>query len=63
MRAAHKTSFVLPNDLNKLDDARLKASLYNSAVAIAGPGNVKGVVIVSETPQHFLRAPNQPPPH
>jgi hypothetical protein len=63
VRAAHKTPFVLPNDLNRLDDAKLKAALYRAAVAIAGPGNVQSIVIVSETPQHFLRAPNQPPPH
>jgi hypothetical protein len=54
VRDAHRTPFVLKNDYNHLDDARLKAALYRDACAIVGRANVAGVQIVSETPQHWL---------
>ena len=54
VRDAHRTPFVLKNDYNHLDDARLKAALYRDACAIVGRANVAGVQIVNETPQHWL---------
>src|SRR5579871_5690410 len=52
VRAGHRTPFVRPGDYNHLDDARLKATLFDLASAIAGPGNVQSVTILSETAQH-----------
>jgi hypothetical protein len=54
VRDAHRTPFVLKNDYNHLDDARLKAALYRDACAIVGRANVAGIQIVNETPQHWL---------
>jgi hypothetical protein len=59
VRAAHRTPFVLRNDPNHLDDAKLKAAMYREAVALVGPGKIQGVVILSETPQHRRSAPRQ----
>jgi hypothetical protein len=58
VRDAHRTPFVLRNDYNHLDDARLKAALYRDACAIIGRGNVAGVQVVNEIPQHWLAAPH-----
>jgi len=57
VRAAHRTPFVRPGDLNHIDQAKLKAALYREATAIAGPGKIAGVVVLSETPQHFRAKP------
>jgi hypothetical protein len=58
VRDAHRTPFVLPHDFNKIDEAKLRATLYRDAVAIAGPGNISGIQVVSQTPQHFVRQPS-----
>jgi hypothetical protein len=62
VRAAYRTPFLLKGDYNHIDEARLKAALWRDAAAIAGPGNVRGVAVVSQTAQHFIRQP-QPTPH
>jgi hypothetical protein len=62
VRAAYRTPFLLKGDYNHVDEARLKASLWRDATAIAGPGNVRGVAVVSQTAQHFVRQP-QPIAH
>lgn len=56
VRAAHRTPFMLRNDYNHLDDAKLKAALYRDACAIVGRANVAGVQVVNEIPQHWLPA-------
>ncbi|HLI66577.1 MAG TPA: hypothetical protein VKU90_09445 [Caulobacteraceae bacterium] len=61
VRAAYRTPFLVPNDYNKIDEGKLKAALFQAAVAIAGQGAIRGVAVMSETPQHFVRAPNEPP--
>jgi hypothetical protein len=61
VRAAYRTPFLLKGDFNKIDEAKLKAALYRDATAIAGPGNVSGVVVVSQTAQHFVRQPQAAP--
>ncbi len=55
VRAAYRTPFLLKGDFNKIDEAKLKAALYRDATTIAGPGNVSGVAVVSQTAQHFVR--------
>jgi len=54
VRAGHRTPFVVKGDLNRIDEAKLSASLQRDAVAIIGPGLVKNVQVVSQTPQHRL---------
>ncbi len=61
VRAAYRTPFMLKGDFNHIDEAKLKAALYRDATAIAGPGNVRGVEVVSQTAQHFLRQPQAAP--
>ncbi len=61
VRAAYRTPFLLKGDFNKIDDAKLKAALFRDASAIAGPGNVRGVAVVSQTAQHFVRQPQAAP--
>jgi hypothetical protein len=58
VRAAYRTPFLLNGDYNHIDEAKLKAALYRDAVVIAGPGNVRGIEVVSQTAQHFVRQPH-----
>ncbi|HEY2708607.1 MAG TPA: hypothetical protein VGI95_11200 [Caulobacteraceae bacterium] len=46
VRLGHRTPFTLASDYTKLDEARMKASLYQAAVAITGPGAVASVEIM-----------------
>jgi hypothetical protein len=62
VRAAYRTPFLLKGDYNHIDEAKLKAALWRDATAIAGPGNVRGVAVVSQTAQHFIRQ-SQPAAH
>ena len=56
VRAGHRTPFVVKGDYNRLDEARLRAAMQREAGAIIGPGAVKDVQVVSQTPQHRLAA-------
>jgi hypothetical protein len=56
VRAAHRTPFNKPGDLNHVDEARLMASLARDANVICGPGVVKDIKIVSQTPKTWLPA-------
>ena len=57
VRAAHRTPFTLAGDYTKIDEARLKASVMRDAATLAGPGAVRGVVIVNQAPKsHRVRA-------
>ena len=61
VRAAHRAPyFVRAGDYNHVDDNRLKTTLYREASAIAGPGIVQGVQILSETPEHRPAPPRAP---
>lgn len=46
VRLGHRTPFTVPSDYTRLDEGRLKAALYQAAVAIAGPGVVAGIEIL-----------------
>ena len=46
VRLGHRTPFTWPADYTRLDEARLKAALFQAAVAITGPGVVAGVEIL-----------------
>jgi hypothetical protein len=52
VRAAHRAPFVRPGDFNHLDEAKLKAAMYREATAIAGPGKILSVTVLSQTAQH-----------
>ena len=57
VRAAHRAAFNKPDDLNHVDEARLIASLTRDAQAICGPGAVKAVRILSQTPKTWVVSP------
>ncbi len=57
VRAAHRTPFVRAGDYNYLDEAKLKAAMYREATAIAGPGNIQAVVVLSQSARHRLASP------
>lgn len=57
VRAAHRTPFIVPGDLNRIDEARLSAAMMREAAAIAGPGAVRSVVVTSQAPQRRLPNP------
>jgi hypothetical protein len=61
VRAAYRTPFLLKGDFNHVDEAKLKAALFRDSAAIAGPGNVRGIEVVSQTAQHFIRQPQAAP--
>ena len=48
IRSAHRQSFALASDFGKIDAPRLSASLMRDAVAIAGPGQIRSVVVTSQ---------------
>jgi len=61
VRDAYRTPFVTPGNYNHLDEVRLKAVFFRDATAIAGAGQVRGIEVLNQTPQHFLR-PQTPAP-
>jgi hypothetical protein len=46
VKLAHRTPFGLPTDYAKLDEARLKAALFQAASEITGPGQVASIEIM-----------------
>ena len=59
VRAAHRTPFVLANDYDRVDEAKLDASLYRDALGIAGPGKIQRIQVLSQTAQHHLSSPGK----
>ena len=62
VREAYRAPFMVKGDYNRIDEGRLKATLFHDATVIAGPGNIAGIQVVSQTAQHFIRQP-QPIQH
>lgn len=56
VRAGNRTPFTLASDYTKIDEGRLVAALTRDAIAIAGPGAVRSVKVVSQAPKS-LRVP------
>lgn len=48
VRAGYRTPFVVPNDDQKVDVAKLSAALLREAAAITGPGVVASVSVLSQ---------------
>lgn len=63
VRAAHRTPFTRYDDYTQLDDAKLKASLYSDATAIAGPGQVASISIMQEQAKQHSGLPKPRAPH
>jgi hypothetical protein len=59
VRAGHRTPFTLATDYNRLDQAKLKASLMREAGAIVGASNLSSVTVVSETPRRRVSNPKR----
>ena len=57
VRAAHRTPFNPPSDLGKIDAPRLIATLSREAAIITGPGQIRSVVVTSQTPRRRMVAP------
>jgi hypothetical protein len=57
VRAGHRAPFTLPSDLSKIDTARIVASLSRDAAVIAGPGQIRSVVVTSQAPRRRLPTP------
>ena len=57
VREGHRTPFVIPGDWQRLDQAKLTATLFRDAEAIAGPGAVASVVVTSQTPHRRVMPP------
>ncbi|MDB5453597.1 MAG: hypothetical protein JWO33_2175 [Caulobacteraceae bacterium] len=57
VRASHRTPFTLADDYQKIDVARLTATLTRDAAAITGPGVVRSVVVTSQAPRRRVPAP------
>ncbi|HEY0647664.1 hypothetical protein [Phenylobacterium sp.] len=58
VRASHRTPFTVPTDLGAVDVAKLTAALTRDAAAIAGPGQIRSVVVTSQAPRRRARTPH-----
>ena len=57
VRAGHRTPFIVPADYQRVDASRLTATMLREAIAIAGPGQIRSVVVTSQTPQKRVSQP------
>lgn len=57
VRAGHRTPFTNPADLSSVDVPRMTASLLRDVSAIAGPGQIRSIVVTSQAPRRRLRPP------
>ena len=58
VRAGHRTPFTLASDYGAVDVPKLTAALTRDATAIAGPGQIRSVVVTSQAPRRRARIPN-----
>ena len=58
VRAGHRTPFTVPTNLGAVDVAKLTAALGRDAAAIAGPGQIRSVVVTSQAPRRRARVPS-----
>ena len=57
VRAGHRTPFSHATDLSQVDVPRLTAALARDAAAIAGPGQIRSVVVTSQAPRRRMTVP------
>jgi hypothetical protein len=46
VRAGHRTPFTRYDDYTRLDEGKLKAALYQAALAIGGPGTIASITLL-----------------
>ncbi len=65
VRAGHRSPFVPRNDYNHIDVAKLRSVMMRETSAITGPNVVRDIVVLEQTPQHFIPQPRPAPanPH
>lgn len=56
VRAAHRTPFTLPDNLNRLNGRAIAQSLLDAGTQIAGPRVVRRVEILNQTPRRTFAA-------
>jgi hypothetical protein len=59
VRAGHRTPFTLASDLGAVDTAKLTATMAREAAAIAGPGQIKSVVVTQQAPRRRASVPRK----
>lgn len=57
VRAGHRTPFTLAADYNRIDTVKLAAAMLRGGAAIAGPGQVRSVVVTSQQPRRRVAGP------
>lgn len=57
VRAGHRAPFTRYDDYTRLDDDKLRAAMFTASVAIAGPGQVTSITILSETAKQHSGLP------
>jgi len=57
VRAGHAAPFTIPRNSEKVDAAKLVATMMRESAAIAGPGVVRSVSLTSQVSSHGPRAP------
>lgn len=57
VRAGHRTPFTLASDLGAVDVPKLTATLARDAGVIAGPGQIRSVVVTQQAPRRRPRLP------
>ena len=57
VRSAHRQPFTLASDLGKIDTPRLSATMMKDAVALAGPGQIRSVVVTSQASRRRMITP------
>jgi flagellar basal body-associated protein FliL len=57
VRSAHRAPYTLASDLTKVDEPRLVATMTRQANMIAGPGQIRSVVISSQVPRRRAALP------
>jgi len=62
VRAGHRTPFVIVTNYQKVDEARLTSTMMREATALVGPGQIRSVVITSQTPSRQVPQPRPTAP-
>ncbi len=57
VRAGHRTPFTDPKDLSQINVASLTSALKRDAEAIAGPGQIRSVVVTDQAPRRRATLP------
>jgi hypothetical protein len=59
VRAGHRTPFTLASDLGAIDVQKLTATLARDAAVIAGPGQIKSVVVTQQAARRRASVPRK----